>query len=95
MYTQLKTILPAERFEELLSIGKEKSVLAADYFIKAGDTPLKIAYVFEGLFKFQSGKIATIFVSILCSSLSDPKTEIIISRARVQAFKAWMNGETA
>jgi two-component system LytT family response regulator len=23
----------------------------------------------------------------------DPKTEIIVSRARVQAFKAWMNGE--
>jgi len=52
MYTQLKNILPAERFEELLSIGTEKSVLAAEYFIKAGETPLKIAYVINGLFRY-------------------------------------------
>ncbi len=49
---QLKHILPDNRIEELLSIGKEKSIVTADYFIKAGETPIKIAYVFKGLFRY-------------------------------------------
>ena len=52
MNEQLKNILPDKRIEELLSIGKEKSILTLDYFIKAGETPLKIAYVFQGLFRY-------------------------------------------
>jgi hypothetical protein len=52
MNEQLKNILPYKRIDELLSIGKEKSIMTADYFIKAGETPLKIAYVFDGLFRY-------------------------------------------
>lgn len=52
MNEQLKTILPDNRIDELLSIGKEKSIIASDYFIKAGETPLKIAYVTKGLFRY-------------------------------------------
>jgi len=52
MNDQIKNILPHERFEELLSIGKKKSIVAEEYFIKAGEMPLKIAYVFDGLFRY-------------------------------------------
>jgi CRP-like cAMP-binding protein len=52
MNEQLKNILPDKRIDEFLSIGKEKSIMTADYFIKAGETPLKIAYVFKGLFRY-------------------------------------------
>jgi len=52
MNEQLKNLLPEKRIDELLSMGKEKSMLAADYFIRAGETPLKIAYVFNGLFRY-------------------------------------------
>lgn len=52
MNEQLKTILPGDRFDELLSIGKEKSVAATDFFIRAGETPSKIAYVSKGLFRY-------------------------------------------
>lgn len=34
MNEQLKNILPYKRIDELLSIGKEKSIMTADYFIK-------------------------------------------------------------
>ena len=49
---QLKHILPDKRIDEFLSIGKEKSIATADFFIKAGETPTKIAYVFKGLFRY-------------------------------------------
>ncbi len=49
---QLKHILPDKRIEEFLSIGKEKSIATADFFIKAGETPTKIAYIFKGLFRY-------------------------------------------
>jgi len=52
MNEQLKSILPCERIDEFLSIGKERSIMAVDYFIKAGETPLKIAFVFKGLFRY-------------------------------------------
>ena len=52
MNDQLKSILPEKRMDELLSIGREKSILSSEYFIKAGDTPIKIAYVYKGLFRY-------------------------------------------
>ena len=52
MKEQLKAILPNERIEELLCIGKEKSIQASEYFIKAGETPSKIAFVSKGLFRY-------------------------------------------
>ena len=48
----LKELLPENRVAELLSIGTEKSILATDYFIKAGEIPLKIAFVSKGLFRY-------------------------------------------
>jgi len=52
MKDQLKHILPDNRIDEFLSLGMEKSIPTADYFIKAGETPLKIAYVLKGLFRY-------------------------------------------
>lgn len=52
MNEQLIKILPENRIDELFSIGKEKSIAMTDYFIRAGETPLKIAYVFKGLFRY-------------------------------------------
>ncbi|MFZ4522730.1 MAG: Crp/Fnr family transcriptional regulator [Bacteroidales bacterium] len=52
MEEQLKSILPDNRIDDLLSIGKEKSIAASEYFIKAGETPNKIGYVTKGLFRY-------------------------------------------
>lgn len=52
MNEQLKKILPENRIDELLTIGKEKSIATAGYFIRAGETPFKIAFVFKGLFRY-------------------------------------------
>ena len=52
MIEQLKSILPEKRIEEFLSIGKEKLLNSSDYFLKAGDTPFKIAFVIKGLFRY-------------------------------------------
>jgi CRP-like cAMP-binding protein len=52
MNDSLKKILPDDRIDELLAIGKEKSIVASEYFIRAGETPLKIAYVSSGLFRY-------------------------------------------
>ncbi len=52
MNEQLKHILPDERIDEFLSIGKEKSIMSSDCFIKAGETPSKIAFVGKGLFRY-------------------------------------------
>jgi len=52
MNEQLKNVLPVERIDEFLSIGREKSISASNYFIKAGETPLKIAFVYKGLFRY-------------------------------------------
>lgn len=49
---QLKHILPEKQAEKLLSIGKEKSIATAEYFIQAGETPTKIAFVIHGLFRY-------------------------------------------
>ena len=52
MNEQLKSILPSERIDELLSIGRIKSMKASEYFIHAGDVPDKIAFVGSGLFRY-------------------------------------------
>ncbi|MFN8256785.1 MAG: Crp/Fnr family transcriptional regulator [Bacteroidales bacterium] len=52
MHENLKQILPEERIQEFISIGKEKSVLNTGLFIKAGEMPLKIAFVVKGLFRY-------------------------------------------
>jgi len=52
MTEQLKNILPDNRIDEFLTLGKEKSLNTSKFFIKAGETPFKIAYVFKGLFRY-------------------------------------------
>lgn len=52
MNEQLKSILPDNRIDEFLSLGIYKSINASDYFIRAGDIPFKIAYVYSGLFRY-------------------------------------------
>jgi len=52
MNEQLKKILPENRIEELLSIGRVKSISATDYFIRAGEVPYKVAFIGSGLFRY-------------------------------------------
>jgi len=52
MTEQLKNILPDNRIDEFLTLGKEKSLNTSEYFLRAGETPFKIAYVFKGLFRY-------------------------------------------
>jgi CRP-like cAMP-binding protein len=52
MNQQLKKILPENRIDEFLSIGKIKSIEASDFFIRAGEVPNKIAFVGTGLFRY-------------------------------------------
>jgi CRP-like cAMP-binding protein len=52
MKEELKKILPENRIDEFLSIGRIKSIDALDYFIRAGEVPNKIAFVGSGLFRY-------------------------------------------
>ena len=52
MINQPTHILPEERIEELFSIAKEKSIKTTNYFLEAGETPSKIAFVTKGLFRY-------------------------------------------
>lgn len=52
MKEQLKKILPDNKIDEFLSIGRIKSISTSDYFIKAGEVPYKIAFVGSGLFRY-------------------------------------------
>jgi len=52
MNERLKNVLPNERIDELLSIGRIESIKASDYFIRAGEVPHKIAFVGSGLFRY-------------------------------------------
>lgn len=52
MQNQLINILPANRFDELLSFGHQIFIPASGCFIKAGETPARIAYVQKGLFRY-------------------------------------------
>jgi len=48
----LSTFLPHSQMEELLAIGKRKKLQPGDYFIRAGETPKKLAFVHTGLFRY-------------------------------------------
>jgi CRP-like cAMP-binding protein len=52
MSEQLKNILPEKKIDEFLSITRDKSINASDYFIRAGEVPMKIAFVVSGLFRY-------------------------------------------
>ncbi len=52
MNEQLKKILPENRIDELLSIGRIKSIKASDFFVRAGEVPCKIAFISKGLFRY-------------------------------------------
>jgi CRP-like cAMP-binding protein len=52
MNEQLKKILPENRIDAFLSIGKIKSIEASDFFIRAGEVPYKIAFIGNGLFRY-------------------------------------------
>jgi CRP-like cAMP-binding protein len=52
MSEQLKKILPETKIDEFLSITREKSISASDYFIRAGEVPTKIAFLVSGLFRY-------------------------------------------
>jgi len=48
----LKNILPDNRAEEFLSAGKNKSLKTTDLFVRIGEIPTKIAFVYSGLFRY-------------------------------------------
>lgn len=48
----LKSLLPENRIKEFLEIGIEKSFYPSEYFLRAGEIPYKIAFVYSGLFRF-------------------------------------------
>jgi CRP-like cAMP-binding protein len=52
MNEQLKKILPENKIDVLLSIGRIKSINASEYFIRAGEVPHKIAFIGTGLFRY-------------------------------------------
>ncbi|MBN8706917.1 MAG: Crp/Fnr family transcriptional regulator [Bacteroidetes bacterium] len=45
-------ILPESRAEEFVRIGKVKTILTSDYFVKAGEVPYKVAFISSGLFRY-------------------------------------------
>jgi CRP-like cAMP-binding protein len=52
MSEQLKKILPEKKIDEFLSITRDKSINASEYFISAGEVPMKIAFLVSGLFRY-------------------------------------------
>jgi CRP-like cAMP-binding protein len=52
MREQLKKILPDSKIDEFLSISKPKTIKASEYFLIAGEVPMKIAFVVSGLFRY-------------------------------------------
>lgn len=48
----LITFLPADKTEELMAIGKQKTIAPGAYFIREGETPKKLAFVHTGLFRY-------------------------------------------
>lgn len=52
MREQLAIFLPENRIDELISIGKEKTIESSTYFIREGEIPTKIAFVISGLFRY-------------------------------------------
>jgi CRP-like cAMP-binding protein len=52
MIEKLQPILPSDRIEEFLALGKERKLSALDCFIRVQEVPVKIAFVKEGLFRY-------------------------------------------
>lgn len=52
MNEHLKDIIPQNRIDEFLAIGRIKSIKASEFFIRAGEVPYKIAYIYSGLFRY-------------------------------------------
>jgi len=48
----LSTFLPNSQTAELIAIGKQQCLKPGDYFIRAGETPKKLAFVHKGLFRY-------------------------------------------
>lgn len=48
----LKKIVPDERLEELLAIGHTETIQKGQYYIHAGQTPNKFAFVLMGIFRY-------------------------------------------
>jgi CRP-like cAMP-binding protein len=48
----LGRIIPDDKVDDLLSIGKKESVKSSQYFIRSGEVPRKFAFVFSGLFRY-------------------------------------------
>ncbi|MFS4417311.1 Crp/Fnr family transcriptional regulator [Maribacter sp. 2307ULW6-5] len=45
-------LLPNERVEELMAIGRREGIQKGQYYIRAGETPNKFAYVLKGIFRY-------------------------------------------
>lgn len=52
MKNLLQNIMPVEKADELISIGQVKKIYSGEYFIRAGETPRKLAFVYSGLFRY-------------------------------------------
>jgi len=52
MKEQLKNIMPENKIDKFLSIGRMKSIKASEFFIRAGEVPYKIAYINSGLYRY-------------------------------------------
>ncbi len=79
----LKELLPENRVEELLSIGTEKSILATEYFIEAGEKPQKIAFIFKGLFRY-----------VYCNDKGDEFTKAILPENNfISSYSAMVLGK--
>lgn len=52
LHQHLQSILPESRVEEFLCEGKNKTIPASGFFVKAGEVPYKVAFVSGGLFRY-------------------------------------------
>ncbi|MFO7656698.1 MAG: Crp/Fnr family transcriptional regulator [Bacteroidales bacterium] len=52
MNEQLKKIMPENKIDEFLSIGRNSSIEASEFFIRTGEIPHKIAFISSGLFRY-------------------------------------------
>jgi len=48
----LQAVVSPDRIDEFLSMGVERSITRSCFFIRAGEIPGKIAFVFTGLFRY-------------------------------------------
>ena len=48
----LLQLMPTERADELLSIGRFTSLAAHEHYIRAGQVPRRFAFAFSGLFRY-------------------------------------------